>query len=124
MDAFLSEFAARKRCGPEWTAQLRAVGEEALLTFIQQKDERKSGEERQMLLIARKNGRAIDLEFIVSANKANLEDQMAVLSEQAAERPNEDELSLRLLQHHATSVRHQQFHDTDVVTVRVESAVS
>ena len=124
MDTFLSEFAARKRCGPEWTAQLRAVGEEALLTFIQQKDEGKSGEERQMLLIARKNGRAIDLEFIVSANKANLEDQMAVLSEQAAERPNEDELSLRLLQHHATSVRHQQFHDTDVVTVRVESALS
>ena len=124
LDTFLSEFAARKRCGPEWAAQLRAVGEEALLTFIQQKDDGKAGEERQMLLIARKNGRAIDLEFIVSANKANLEDQMAVLSEQAAEIPNEDELSLRMLQHHATSVRHQQFHDTDVVTVRVESAVS
>ena len=124
IDTFLSEFAARKRCGPEWAEQLRAVGEEALLTFIQQKDDEKAREERQMLLIARKNGRAIDLEFIVSANKANLEDQMAVLSEQAAKIPNEDELSLRLLQHHATSVRHQQFHDTDVVTVRVESAGS
>ena len=124
IDTFLSEFAARKRCGPEWAEKLRAVGEEALLTFIQQKGDGKAGEERQMLLIARKNGRAIDLEFIVSANKANLEDQMAVLSEQAAEIPNEDELSLRMLQHHATSVRHQQFHDTDVVTVRVESAAS
>ena len=34
--------------------------------------------------------------------------------------PDEAEFSLRLLRHHATSVRHQQFHDTDVLLVRVE----
>ena len=32
----------------------------------------------------------------------------------------EREVSLRLLRHIASSVRHQQFHDSDIVTVRVE----
>ena len=31
-------------------------------------------------------------------------------------------VSLRLLRHYASSVRHSQYHDTDVITVRVESA--
>ena len=41
-----------------------------------------------------------------------------------AERPDvliEREVSLRLLRHIASSVRHQQFHDTDIVTVRVDA---
>ena len=49
---------------------------------------------------------------------------MALLSERAADTPVEEELSLRLLRHYAASVRHQQYHDTDVITVRVEPAVS
>ena len=34
----------------------------------------------------------------------------------------EQEVSLRLLRHYASSVRHSQYHDTDVITVRVELA--
>ena len=49
----------------------------------------------------------------------NLEDQLAVLGEPAASGPVEEEVSLRLLRHYASSVRHHQYHDTDVVTVRV-----
>ena len=41
-----------------------------------------------------------------------------------ADRPDdvlmEREVSLRLLRHIASSVRHQQFHDTDIVTVHVK----
>lgn len=33
----------------------------------------------------------------------------------------EREVSLRLLRHVASSVRHQQYHDTDILTVRVEA---
>lgn len=49
-------------------------------------------------------------------------DQMALLSERSAGGLMEQGVSLRLLQHYASSVRHNQYHDTDVVTVRVESA--
>ena len=31
----------------------------------------------------------------------------------------ENDLSLRLLRSYASSVKHQQFHDTDIITVRV-----
>ena len=34
--------------------------------------------------------------------------------------PSEAETPLRLLRHYATTVRHQQFHDTDIVTTRLE----
>ncbi len=47
---------------------------------------------------------------------------MALLSERSAGGLMEQGVSLRLLQHYASSVRHNQYHDTDVVTVRVESA--
>ena len=33
----------------------------------------------------------------------------------------EREVSLRLLRHYASSVRHNHYHDTDVSTVRVEA---
>ena len=33
---------------------------------------------------------------------------------------SEAEMPLRLLRHYATAVRHQQYHDTDIVTFRVE----
>jgi hypothetical protein len=33
--------------------------------------------------------------------------------------PVENEISLRLLRSYASSVRHQQYHETDIITVRV-----
>ena len=41
-----------------------------------------------------------------------------MLSEGVTGLPNEAEMPLRLLRHYATSVRHQQYHDTDIVTFR------
>ena len=106
------------------TARLRAVGEETLLTLIQQKERGAAHAGRRLLLTAHGDGEAADLEFIAAAAGANIEDQLALLSDRAASTPVEQELPLRLLRHYVSSVRHQQFHDTDVVTVRVESAAS
>ena len=47
---------------------------------------------------------------------------MALLGERVVGVRMEQEVSLRLLRHCASSLRHNQYHDTDVVTVRVESA--
>ena len=124
IDAFLSGFAAHRGWNEEMTNRLRAVGEETLLTLIQQKERGTAHDGRRLLLTAHGDGAAADLEFIAAADEANIEDRMALLSERAADTPVEQELPLRLLRHYASSVRHQQFHDTEVVTVRVESAVS
>ena len=75
-----------------------------------------------LTVIAGSEGDAAVLEFIASTDETNLEDRMALLSERAESGLMEQEVSLRLLRHYASSVRHSQYHDTDVITVRVESA--
>ena len=124
VDALLSGFAAHQGWNQEMTDRLRAVGEETLLILIQQKEKGSTHAERRLLLIAHSDGEAADLEFVAAADETNIEDQMALLSDRAVDTPVEEELSLRLLRHYATSVRHQQYHDTDVVTIRVEPTVS
>ena len=64
------------------------------------------------------------LEFIISTFEDNIEDQLAMLNEHVSEEFVEQEVSIRLLKHIASSVRHQQFHNSDVVTVRVEAKQS
>ena len=124
IDAFLSDFAARGKRSAEMTDRLRAVGEELLLTLTRQEGESGAQARRHLLLVARDDGDAVDLEFAATTNDANLEDQLALLGERAAGPRVEEEVSLRLLRHYASAVRHQQFHDTDVVTVRVGPAAS
>ena len=119
IDAFLAEFAARGKRDREMTERLRAVGEEMLLTLTQGGTDADPATERRLLLVARDDGDAVYLEFAAAGGDANLEDQLALLGEAGAATPVEEEVSLRLLRHYASSVRHQQFHDTDVITVRV-----
>lgn len=45
-----------------------------------------------------------------------------LLGEQPADVPDDREVSLRLLRHLASSVRHEQYHDSDIVTVRVAAS--
>ena len=60
-----------------------------------------------------------DLEFIGGGNETNLEDRIRQLQQHDEETPADEEISLRLLRSFASSVRHQQYHDTDIITVRV-----
>ena len=117
IDAFLCDFAKRMRCDEPMTNRLRAVAEEAVHTLL---GDGESSRERDLLLVARADGRSADLEFIAGGAEANLEEQLAMLSEGVTGLPNEAEMPLRLLRHYATAVRHQQYHDTDIVTFRVE----
>ena len=56
----------------------------------------------------------------VSGVSTALQDRMGLLADRPDDVLMEREVSLRLLRHIASSVRHQQFHDSDIVTVRVE----
>ena len=117
IDAFLCDFARSMRCDEPMTNRLRAVAEEAMHTLLGDGESRR---ERNLLLVARADERSADLEFIAGSGDTNLEEQLAMLSEGVTGLPNEAEMPLRLLRHYATSVRHQQYHDTDIVTLRVE----
>ena len=64
IDAFLCDFAKRMRCDEPMTNRLRAVAEEAVHTLL---GDGKSSRERDLLLVARADGRSADLEFIAAA---------------------------------------------------------
>ena len=50
----------------------------------------------------------------------NIEDRVRQLQDFDDEGIVEHELSLQLLHNYASSVRHQQYHDADIITVKVD----
>ena len=117
---FIGAFASRRGWDAQMVDRLDAVCEETLLTLRQQDESDGGIERRRLLLTARSEDRGAALEFVASKGEGNIQDRIALLGEASAGTMIEREVSLRLLRHLASSVRHQQYHDTDIVTVRVE----
>ena len=118
---FLGAFASRGGWGKTMVDRLDAVSEETLLTLIGQDESREVRDRRRLLLQARKEGGGAVLEFVAAAGEENVQDRIGLLADRPDDVLMEREVSLRLLRHIASSVRHQQFHDTDIVTVRVDA---
>ena len=116
---FLRTQATRARWNAEAAERLWSAGEEALLSLIGG-DEAEGGADRRLLLLARVDRQTAELEFIAAPGGRNIEDRLVLMTPEAPA-PIENELSLRLLRHFASSVQHQQYHDTDVLTVTVSS---
>ena len=117
---FIVAFASRRGWDAAMVDRLDAVCEETLLTLEQQRESGAGVARRRLLLTVRGEDGGAVLEFVASTGKENLQDRIALLGEAAAGAMLEREVSLRLLRHLASSVHHQQYHDTDIVTVRVE----
>ena len=116
---FIGVFASRRGWDARMRDRIDAVCEETLLT-LQQQDETGAKHGRRLLLTARIEDGGAVLEFVASRGEQNIQDRLALLGEANATAMIEQDVSLRLLRHLASSVRHQQYHDTDIVTVRVE----
>ncbi len=116
---FLGRFAARHGWEESMSHRLDAVAEETLLTLIDADIPGDDGTGRALRVTASKQDGQATLEFVAAAQGENIEDRLAVLDEPAADRPVERDVSLRLLQHHALSVLHQQYHELEIVTVHV-----
>ena len=120
IDGFLRDLASRFGWNTASTERLCAAGEETLLSLEQPEDEA-APDKRRLFVVARGDSAEIELEFVAAVGDENLEDRMVLLGE-GSTTPEEHEISLRLLKHFAASVRHQQYHDIDIVTVQVEAA--
>ena len=105
--------------------RLSAVAEETLLTLAplylegDAADNDDGEETRRLVVLASSEGSVADLEFIGGGDEENLEDRIRQLQQHDEESLIENEISLRLLRRYASSVRHQQYHGTDIITVRV-----
>ena len=119
IDEFLREFAGKIGWDEPATRRLALVGEETLTSLLSQDEDDDDAPARRLHIVARRDGAMVELEFVAASDEENIEDQLAHLSEQRPELPDEREISFRLLQHYASSVRHQKYHDLDIVTVHV-----
>ncbi len=129
---FLRKFAASRGLN-SILERMEAATEEALLTLLQSRGELDGsdatrGDERQELRLtaSKKDNHAI-LEFRVGAasnDELNLQDQLEWIDDRVEVTQIEHDVSLRLLRHLATSVRHQQFHDMDILTLHVSATSS
>ena len=118
---FLGSFASRNGWDEAMAGRLDAAGEETLLSLIGEEEDGEPPERRRLLLVAHKQDGGAVLEFVASSGHENLQDRIALLDPRSAEVPDERETSLRLLRHIASSVRHEQYHGTEIVTVRVDA---
>ena len=123
LSEFLRLFASRAGWSDASADRLVLVGEETLTSLSADQDgELEVGGGRRLVVTARKEGGAAELEFVSASEGENLEDRLAYLGE-APEISDSRDISFRLLRHYASSVRHQKYHGVDIVAVRVDERV-
>ena len=116
---FLEAFAAKTGLDAKAAHRLAAAAEEALLSLARPDGSGDDPSQRRLVMAAHRDKGEVALEFVVAPRDENLQDRLALLSGEVEETSAESEVSLRLLRHLASSVRHRQYYDTDIVTVRV-----
>ena len=103
-------------------SRLILVGEEMLATLSSPDLDAEApppATTRQLRVSVRPEGSAAEIEFVsASTADANVEDELTFLQE-LPDLPDVRQTSIRLLRGLASSVRHQQYHEIDVLTVRV-----
>ena len=117
---FLVDFSSKSGWGREMANRLAAATEETLLTLGEDAATARR-DRRRLVLTAQREATGAVLELSVAPGGKNLQDRVALLREVDDNTPVAREVSLRLLRHLASSVKHRQYHDTDIVTVRVEA---
>ena len=122
IDAFLTRLATNLAWNEASTLRLRAAGEETLASLQAREDDADGSEPPRLIIDARPLGTTVELEFVATTRQENVQDQLAYLTDEAPI-PTFGELSLRLLRHHASGVRHQKFYGVDIVTVQVEGSI-
>ena len=116
---FLWAFAGKAGLDRTAANRLDAVAEEALMALDLRDRSPSDPGHRRLLLTARRERAEVTLEFVVAPTGENIQDRLAVLGGETEEEAFESEVSLRLLRHLASSVRHRQYYDTDIMTVKV-----
>ena len=121
IDAFVRGVARRLGWNEASTDRLGAAAEEALMSLLPADQEGEAEAAPRLIIVARPDAGAVEMEFLAVFDEENLEDRLTYLEEES-EGLQEGEISLRLLRHYASSVHHQKYFGLDVVTVQVKGS--
>ena len=121
INGLIDQMSSRKGWDDQTVYRLRLVAEETLGTLLTaQEEEDEAKAKRRLRLVIRPEGSGAEMEFVAAGGEGNIEDRLALIEDHHSADPVEHEISLRLLRHFASSVRHQQYLDTDIVTVKID----
>ncbi len=122
VDDFLSQFADKHSWTESGKNRLRLVGEEVVLSLLQEENGGEAEQNRRLVATIRPESGSAELEIVVASDDAvqgNIENRMAYLDEgQALE--DDRGMSVRILRQYASSVQHRQYHGIDIISCRVE----
>ena len=122
VDQFVVDLARRRGWSDRAMNPLRAACEELVLLLKGEDDpfaDEAPQPRRRLRVSAHVERDLADLEFVAGSGWGNIEDEIATLGEPDHSLTGSDS-SLRLLRHYASSVRHQKYRKTDVVTISVK----
>ena len=122
VDEFLCQFAGRYSWPEASKHRLRLVGEEVMLSLIEEEDDSPDPSQRTLAATIRPDGAAAELEILVASNDAiqgNIENRIAYLAQDQALEDGQ-QLSVRILRHYASSVHHRKYHGIDIITCRID----
>ena len=120
ISTFVEGFGASAGWDADMVQRVQLASEEALVSLMGEEGGA-DGPARRLRLSMRSDRGAVELEFLAVSGEGNIEDRLALVGEHSVEIGAEHDFSLRLLRHLAGSVRHQKYHDTDILTLRVEA---
>ncbi|MDE2861763.1 MAG: hypothetical protein OYI31_03915 [Chloroflexota bacterium] len=122
VDDFLCQFADGHNWTEEGRDRLRLVGEEVMLSLFNEETDGPVEQKRRLVATIRPDGGSAELEIVVASDDAiqgNIENRMAYLGhDQAME--DEQQLSVRILRHYASSVHHRKYYGVDIISCRVD----
>lgn len=118
IDEFVSGIAAGLNWNETATHRLRSAAEETLLILTADNGSESGDGPHRLIIVARPEPAAVELEFMAAFNEENLQDRLAYLADEQ-EGLEEGQIPLHLLRHYASSVQHQKYYGLDIVTVRV-----
>ena len=122
VDDFLGQFADKHSWTESGKNRLRLVGEEVVLSLLQEENGGEAEQNRRLVATIRPESGSAELEIVVALDDAvqgNIENRMAYLDEgQALE--DDRGMSVRILRQYASSVQHRQYYGIDIISCRVE----
>ena len=93
-----------------------------MLSLFNDEDDGPAGQKRRLVATIRPESGSAELEIVVASDDAiqgNIENRMAYLGpDQALE--DEQQLSVRILRHYASSVHHRKYYGIDIISCRVD----
>ncbi len=121
-DDFLHQFADRHSWTEEGENRLRLVGEEVVLSLLNEENDGPAEQKRRLVATIRPDSGSAEVEIVVASDDAiqgNIENRIAYLGDGHA-LEDEQQLSVRILRHYASSVHHRKYYGIDIISCRVD----